>query len=92
MSMPGLDVMATEDTVGAVLWAWATDTRPRIRAMIARRGTSLVNLYFSFIVKVFSAAQGFAARSGVCVQTQARSLDARTAAACPRQAGVLSSP
>ena len=23
--MPGLEVMATEDTVGVVLWAWTTD-------------------------------------------------------------------
>ena len=37
----GWDVIATDKMVGAVLWACATDVRPRNRAMIANIGTNL---------------------------------------------------
>ena len=44
MSEPGLEVMATVEMVGAVLWAWATDTRPRSRAMTGSARSNLLNV------------------------------------------------
>ena len=41
--MPGLDVMATDETVGAVLWACATDGRTSATRAMTRRERSQVN-------------------------------------------------
>ena len=40
MSAPGLDVMATDETVGAVLWAWATDGRTSAAKAMRKRERS----------------------------------------------------
>ena len=43
LSVPGLEVMATDETVGVVAWAWATDGRMSAARAMRRRERSQVN-------------------------------------------------